>query len=271
MQKGLDNRPLWSRLSWSGLLMLLCCLFSTVPARAQSVGTVVGQEGTAQALRQGASQWLDLAVSSAVFLHDELRTQAASKLQIRFQDDSVLTLAEETHLTVDENVVQPAAPSTALFSLLTGTLRALVTDRYKEPGAQFEVQTPTAVAGVRGTEFIIAFPQRPDTTRIIGLEDRTQADSRTVPSPSVFLTPRLFTDCSRTQACTVPQELSSDLLATYLKATTLTEKRRAAGLAPPAGKAAAGAGIIGLGLGLGLGLDGEESRSSDFPVMSGTQ
>ena len=257
------------------LLLLIYFLLSPVPASAQSAGQVVAQEGTAEVLRGGTSNWIPIVVQGEVFLHDELRTQAHSRLQVRFQDESVLTLAENTHLTVDEQIVQPAASLTSVFSLLVGKVRVFVTDRYKAPGSKFEVHTPTVVAGVRGTEFIITYPWVPDTTRVIGVEDRTQADSRAVPSQPVFLDPQLFTDCSSSQACTPPQLLPPHLLEKCLKATMIKRALHgspAAGIAANAGMAVGGAGIIGLGVGLGLELDGDSSKSSPGPaVMSGTQ
>lgn len=138
-------------------------------AAAEDVGWVAALEGTAELQRGGV--WSGLTQGGALQLGDHVRTAVASRVKLLFRDDSVLTLAERSELMVDEQVAG-AAP-TSSFSLLLGQVRAIVTDRYSASGAKFEVKSPTAIAGVRGTSFIAAYDRTADETQVIGLEDVT--------------------------------------------------------------------------------------------------
>jgi ferric-dicitrate binding protein FerR (iron transport regulator) len=130
-------------------------------------------------LRAGATAWTALKPGDAVNLGDQVRTAAGSKLKLLFRDDSVVTLAPGSTLKVDQQTAGTAPVSS--FSLLVGTIRALVTDRYGATGARFEVETPTAVAGVRGTGFITAYDESKEETTVIGLFDTTGVRSKMDP------------------------------------------------------------------------------------------
>ena len=163
-------------------------------AAQEAVGSVAALDGRADAQHPGQATAVDLKPSDAVLLGDRLRTAVASKLKLLFRDDSVLTLAAESELTVTAEVVGPAL-SSSTFSLWIGTIRTLVTDRYKAPGSSFEVETPTAVAGVRGTGFIVRYDPARKTTLVVSLFDVVCVRPR-IPAagPEVCLTPRRFTE-----------------------------------------------------------------------------
>jgi hypothetical protein len=66
-------------------------------------------------------------------------------------DNSLLTVNESTVLTVDETVVGGAG--TTKVGLISGSVRSLVTAAARAAGPSFQVTTPNAIAGVRGTDF----------------------------------------------------------------------------------------------------------------------
>jgi hypothetical protein len=162
-------------------LFVAVTLIVALGARAEEVGAVAELEGQAQVLRAGTTEWTPLAPGDAVQLGDQLRTSAGSKLKLLFHDDSVLVLAPNSLVKVDEQVLGATAP-VSHFSLLLGTLRALVTDRYGAPGARFEVESPTAAAGVRGTAFIAAYDESREETVVLGLSDTTDVRSKMDPA-----------------------------------------------------------------------------------------
>ena len=152
-------------------------LFAALGARAEEVGAVAEIEGQAEVMRAGSAEWIPLKPGDGVQLGDQVRTPAGSKLKLLFRDDSVLTLAPNSQLKVDESVVGTAAPVSS-FSLFFGAIRAVVTERYGAEGARFEVETPTAVAGVRGTGFITAYDATREETTVLGLVDTTGVRSK---------------------------------------------------------------------------------------------
>lgn len=149
----------------AGLAMWAC-----VAIGAENAGQVASLEGTADVVRGGATQ--PLKAGDAVFVGDKLKTAAGAKLRLLLRDDTVLTLAASTELVVNEQVLG-GDQSQSSFGMLGGTLRALVPDRYGTPGSKFQVETPTAIAGVRGTGFLITYDPRSGTTTVVGLFDTT--------------------------------------------------------------------------------------------------
>jgi len=198
------------------------------PAAAQEeVGAVAAVVGTAEALHPGATGWAALAAGAPVLLGDQLRTGAASKLKVLFRDDSVLTLAPNAQLTVNEQVV-PTAGGASRFSLTVGTVRAVVSEQYGRAGARFEVETPTAVAGVRGTSFIAQYDASLEETTVVGLEDVTNVRSKVDATGrrAVDLKPGEVTRVRRGAYPLRPQLLPEDQLR------SLTAATEAAGGAP---------------------------------------
>jgi len=156
--------------------LVLVLALATVARAAERVGTVAELEGRADVQHAGESAWAPLAVGDGVLLGDQLRTLADGKMRIVLREDSALTLAPSSQLAVTEQMVAPATVSR--FQLLLGTIKAAVTERYAEPQARFEVETPTAIAGVRGTSFIAEYNAAADETLVVGLESITRVRAR---------------------------------------------------------------------------------------------
>jgi hypothetical protein len=220
------------------LAAALVAVVFAVPARAQEeVGAVAAVQGTAEALHPGTSAWAALTAGAPILLGDQLRTGAASKLKILFRDDSVMTLAPNSQLTVNEQVV-PTAGGASRFTLTVGTVRAIVAEQYGKAGARFEVETPTAVAGVRGTSFIAQYDIGAEETTIVGLEDVTNVRSKldSTGGRSVDLRPGQFTRVKRGAYPLRPQLMPDDVLRGM---TSATEAKGSS--APPASPGARGA------------------------------
>ena len=187
------------------VLLSMLVLLGARTARAEDVGWVAALDGTAEVGRGGA--WTPLAQGDVVQLGDHVRTAAASRVKLLFRDDSVLTLAESSELVVDEQVAG-AAP-TSSFSLLLGKVRAIVNERYSAKGAEFEVKSPTAIAGVRGTSFVAGYDPRRDETQVVGLEHTTWVHGTADPTGShkVLVGPGQSTTIKRGSVPTRPHAL----------------------------------------------------------------
>ena len=186
----------------------------------EPVGSVAALEGSADAVHPGQPAPVVLKPADAVLLGDRLHTAAASKLRLLFRDDSVLTLAAESELTVTAQLVGPARANSTL-SLWVGTVRALVTDRYKTPGSSFELETPTAVAGVRGTAFIVDYDAVRKVTLVVSLFDVVCVRARGVAGPEVCLTPRRYTEVREGKLPSVAATIDERRLAALIAATDI--------------------------------------------------
>lgn len=190
----------------------------------EEVGWVAALEGEADALRAGETRRVSLSAGDAVFLGDHVRTLTASKMKLLLRDDSVLTLAAETEMTLDEQVVPEGTGGESYISLLVGTVRALVSERYGEPGARFEMETPTAVAAVRGTQFIASHDTGLDETVVVGLTDITTVRSKTdsTGEHKVLLGAGETTRIGRGAYPLAPTRMPDDVLRSLTSATALT-------------------------------------------------
>jgi len=191
-------RPAHSVLAALVLLMATAVL-------AEDVGTVASVRGTATVGRGGASA--PATVGMVVQLGDELRTGPDGQLRVVFRDDSVIDLAESSSMVIDQQVFDPSASSfSSLMRLVSGKARALVGHYYGTPGAAYEVQTPTAVAGVRGTSFLVAYNPDTDATEVIGIRGQIQVRSLSERvAGTVYVTAQETTTVFRNQPPTPPE------------------------------------------------------------------
>jgi len=127
------------------------------PARAQtgpSVARVAALEGTAAVERFGSRQPSPLAVEGALHRADTVHTSAGSRMRIAFEDETAVTLGELASLRITQ-IADPAQPGSqnSRLTVLAGVARFRV--RAAPSRAVVETWTPTAVAAVRGTEYIV--------------------------------------------------------------------------------------------------------------------
>jgi hypothetical protein len=162
------------------VLMLLVLCVPLIPRCAdaqEQVGVAATVEGDAEVLHAGASTWTPLVQGAPVLLKDQLRTKVDAKIRVELRGDAVLQVAPSSQVEVTEQLLAPSGVSR--FQLLFGTLRAIVVERYSELNGRFEVETPTAIAGVRGTSFIARYDPAAEETLVVGVERVTQVRAST--------------------------------------------------------------------------------------------
>ncbi len=83
---------------------------------------------------------------------DIIRTKSKSKCEVTFLDGSILRLAENSRLRVSE-FSHDNGKRSATLDLFRGKIHNVVKTVAGTTGSKYEVRTPTAVCGVRGTQF----------------------------------------------------------------------------------------------------------------------
>ena len=204
-------------------IIRLVALLLVAPAYAQSpAGTVATLQGHADAQRAGQAAWGALAAGHDVFVGERVRTAEASRLKLLMRDDSVITLGPKSELVVDEQIVRTEGSRSRLDTVV-GAVRAVVTERYGTPGASFEMKTPTAVAGVRGTGFVVLVDADGKRTRVIGLYDTTwvrgSADAQG--RHEVRVGPGQMTEIAAGGAPSKPRDLPASELAALVATTAI--------------------------------------------------
>ena len=123
------------------------------PAAPTGVGTVVERTLPAQMKRAGAAAWAEVPDGEEIRLGDSFKTGDGGRLKMIFDDKSILILAESSSLEITRRIYDPATRRReSLFKLYEGKVRALVGELFGA-SSKFEIESPTAVAGVKGTDF----------------------------------------------------------------------------------------------------------------------
>ena len=109
-----------------------------------------------------------LANGSKIFFGDTIISNTESNAQILFLDQSVLTLGEETELTIDEFVYDPNSQDGSFVSTVkTGTVKFITGQISKKNPDNLEVKVPAGTLGARGTEFVVLSESNNESTVVL--------------------------------------------------------------------------------------------------------
>lgn len=103
-----------------------------------------------------------------VYERDTVITQKNGRIEILLNDESKLILASETRMELTKSVYDPKMKTrSSLINMAIGKARFLVTKLSNFNSSLFKVKTNTAVAGVRGSDFVVT--AKPVITEISAL------------------------------------------------------------------------------------------------------
>jgi hypothetical protein len=138
----------------AGLLVLLGALSVAAPARAD-VGQIKVATGQVTVDRKG--QALPGRVGMLLEVDDVLRTGADGSVGITMRDNSLLSAGPNSILSLERFEFDPTTSEGRFDAQLRRGTLAVVSGRIakKSPPAM-TVRTPSAVLGVRGTEFVVS-------------------------------------------------------------------------------------------------------------------
>jgi len=205
-----------TRAACARLILVILLLFAR-GAWGQEVGTIAGLEGSVEIGRAGT--WTAAVIGGAVHVKDELRTGRPARLQVVFQDDSVLNIGDDSDLVIEEQVFDPTKGTfRSLLRLTKGKVRPLVSEYYKRANAVYEIDTPTALARVRGTEFVITYDPVADTSEVVGVTGEVKVNSvRDRVRHTVVVTAQELTIVARGAYPSAPQRLPDKLFRQYIE------------------------------------------------------
>ena len=125
------------------LFVILFAIMAALPSItfAGAAGFFSRVEGNVDILREGAKTPALVSKGDTVSTGDVIRTKIDSRAEIIFKDETLVRLAPETRIKIDEYLD---------ISLLRGKVKAVVS-------TTFNIQTPTAVAGVRDTTIFVFY------------------------------------------------------------------------------------------------------------------
>lgn len=112
-------------------------------------------------------------VGTKVFAGDTVITDTDSRAKIVMSDRNVINISPNTKMKIEE-YISDTKNKNVKISLLEGKIRNNVEQKYDNDKNKFEVKTPNAVAGVRGTQFITSYYDSNKTTEVITLNGRVE-------------------------------------------------------------------------------------------------
>jgi hypothetical protein len=166
------------------------------------IGFYTAVLGQASVMHPGEDRVLPVKLHDEVRFKDVIQTQDESRTKALFQDDSMLTVGENSRVEIDEYIYNPEKNvRQAVVKLMQGQVRALVSKVFKANGSRFEIHTPSAVAAARGTYFTVWVEN--GQSGIINIGEKGRVDF-TSGGMTVAVDPGFFSIAHKGQAPSVP-------------------------------------------------------------------
>lgn len=144
--------------AWSALLFAALLVFGNAAWAAQVAGRVERLSGALLAKKSDGSVKV-LGLKSEVESGDTLVSEKNTYAQIRFIDNSEITLRPGTTFRVENFAFEEGRPDAdgASFNLVKGGLRSITGVMGKRNKEKFSLKTPNATIGIRGTTFVATY------------------------------------------------------------------------------------------------------------------
>jgi hypothetical protein len=140
------------------------------PGPGGPVGKVEAVEGEVVIIHAGELTGYKAKKDLPLFTGDTIVALETGRIRFKLNDESILRLSSETKLVINRSVFDPAKESrSSYFGMSTGKARFWVSKFADFKRSIFNVKTPTAVCGVRGSDFINSVTAT--STEITGLEN----------------------------------------------------------------------------------------------------
>ena len=150
-------------------------MLSYSPAWAKSVhGIFKVVKGKVHVTHKGKKK--KARIGMKVFPKDIVEAEKNSRAKIVMIDKNEINITPETKMEIADYKFNPkAGKKSVLLNVIHGKIRAKVKQKYKgAKNNRFQVKTPSAVAGVRGTDFFTSYNPSNDATRVVTFEGRVE-------------------------------------------------------------------------------------------------
>ena len=147
-----------------GLLPLIA-----LPLHAQNVnGTLRVVKGDVQIKSGKTGQTSKARLGTQVFPKDVIITGADSRAKIVMVDNNEINVSPDTQIEIQHYEFDPnQGKKEVLLNVLYGKVRNKVEQHYDGKTSKFEVKTPAAVAGVRGTDFMTSYDRASGESQVV--------------------------------------------------------------------------------------------------------
>ncbi len=122
-------------------------------AAENSIGKIIAIDGAAKAVGIDGKERV-LSLKADIFMNDRVVTSTGAKLQIKFNDDTVISQGEKSEMTIDQYVYNPRDHKEGVCSvkMMKGVFRTITGKITELNPERFKVKTNLATIGIRGCE-----------------------------------------------------------------------------------------------------------------------
>ena len=201
------------------LAALMMILFTAVPSSwaADAHGVLQVVKGDVQIKSAKDGKTSKAKIGSKIFSKDTIITGKDSRAKIVMVDNNVINVSPDTNLEIKNYEYAPEqGKKDVLLNVLYGKVRSKVEQKYDGKTSNFQLKTPTAVAGVRGTDFIAGYNPTTNVSSVVTFEGTVAfgqpGPGNTIVNP-VSVTPGQTTEVVGNQPAPAPKPVPPQQLA----------------------------------------------------------
>lgn len=156
-------------------------------------------------------------IGEKVFPKDVIITGADSRAKIVMVDNNEINVSPDSQIEIQNYEYDPSAgKKEVLLNVIYGKVRSKVEQKYDGKTSKFQIKTPSAVAGVRGTDFLTSYSKENNQSSIVTFHGKVEfglpGPNGTIANP-VFVTPGTQATNTGNAAPSAPTPVSKQELA----------------------------------------------------------
>lgn len=145
-------------------------------AGAHGVFRVVKGQVTIQSAQSGKVSRARL--GAKVFPGDVISASKESRAKVVMVDKNEINISPDTKIKIEKYEFNPNQnKKDVLLNVIYGKVRSKVEQKYDGRTSKFQIKTPSAVAGVRGTDFITGYSASTGASQVVTFEGKVQFGS----------------------------------------------------------------------------------------------
>lgn len=168
-------------------------------------------------VKSGNGETAKARIGAKVFPKDVVITGKDARAKIVMVDNNEINVSPESQVEIQHYEFDPAGgKKDVLLNVIYGKVRSKVEQKYDGKTSKFQIKTPGAVAGVRGTDFMVGFNRQSQSSQVVTFHGKVEFG---VPGPggtiasAVFVTPGMTAASSAGAAPSTPAPMPKEELA----------------------------------------------------------
>lgn len=135
----------------SYLTILFLVVLTNTAESVAFLATITKVEGKVEVQKAKTKGWINAEIGMRLAEGDKIKTGAKSEAVIKWDDETMVKISSFTNFVINKSTVNPETKTENInLSLFIGRLTSKV-KKILTSGSSFEIQTPSAIAGVRST------------------------------------------------------------------------------------------------------------------------